>query len=199
MSSPAATNGDTAFVNFVTDCDAIVARNDDPLIIREQVAAQLTDFAKDWRMPDPVYRQLQPNAPYASYLLYLNPAQTLNVVMDIYLPEQAAVTHNHRTWGCFVCLEGAERERLYDVPPDLSAPPAETIVRANPAGIVRLADPERQAFHQVEPAGVTAISLHVYGADIGRLERDLWDTETKTYRSFRSGYANEILGLGPYY
>ena len=199
MSSPAVTNDDRAFIDFVADCQAIVAHDGDPLTTRDQVAARLADFAKDWRMPDHAYRQLQPDAPYASYLLFLNAAQTLNVVMDIYLPNQAAVTHNHRTWGCFVCLEGAERERLYDVPHDLSARPVETLVRDNPAGVVRSADPPRHAFHQVEPAGVTAISLHVYGADIGRLERDLWDTETRSYRPFRSGYANQTLGLGPYY
>ena len=119
MSSPAINSDDPAFITFVDDCLGIVAAHDDALTIRDAVVAHLTDFARGWHMPDPAYRQLQPNAPYASYLLFLNAAQTLNIVQDIYLPNQAAVTHNHRTWGCFVCLEGAERERLYDVPPDL--------------------------------------------------------------------------------
>ncbi len=188
-----------AFVNFVDECLGLVDARGAPERIRDAVATCLTDFATTWRMSDARYRQLQPEAPYASYLLFLNEAATFNIVLDIYLPDQAAVTHNHCTWGCFVCLEGAERERLYEVPPDLSAAPVETRIRDNPAGLVRTADPERHAFHRVEPAGQTAVSLHVYGADIGRIERDLWDLQSRSYQRFRSGYANEHLGLGPYY
>ena len=194
--SPAVAGGDTAFVEFAAACQRAVLAGGD---VQAAVAKLTGEFASRWRMPDPRYMQLQPDAAYASYLLYLSPQSDLSIVLDIFMAGQAAVTHNHLSWGVFTCLEGTELERHYDAPADLSAPPVEKGSRLRPPGVVTLAAPEINAFHQVECAeGDRSVSLHLYGSDIGRIERNQWDDAQGRYRTFVGGYSNEVLGLPVY-
>lgn len=194
--SPALSCGDQTFRDFAAACQAAVDAGGD---VQSEIARLTGDFAASWRMPDLRYMQLQPDADYASYLLYLSPASDLSIVLDIFMAGQAAVTHNHLSWGVFTCLEGTELERYYDAPADLSSAPVEKGSRLRPPGIVTLAAPEINAFHQVECAeGDRSVSLHLYGSDIGRIERHQWDGTEGRYRSFVGGYSNDALGLPVY-
>jgi predicted metal-dependent enzyme (double-stranded beta helix superfamily) len=195
--SPARTIGDAAFIEFARACQTAVDAGGD---VQAAVAALTAEFAPRWAMPDPRFMQLQPGAPYGSYLLYLAPEADLSIVLDVFMAGQAAVTHNHCCWGVFACLEGTESERLYDAPADLSAPPIETGARLRPPGVVTLAHPAPNAFHQVECAQGEArsVSLHLYGADIGAIRRQKWDVAAGAYADFRGGYSNPVLGLPVY-
>ena len=117
---PAIAAGDNAFIEFVAACEKLVQAPGGPIETRDAVAALTKDLASRWTMSDPNFRQLQPGAPYSSYQLYLNAAEDLSIVMDIFAPGQIAPIHNHCCWGVFVCLEGEELERRYTVPGDLS-------------------------------------------------------------------------------
>ena len=117
---PAITAGDSPFIEFVAACEKLVQAPSGPIETRDAVAALTKDLASRWTMSDPNFRQLQPGAPYSSYQLYLNAAEDLSIVMDIFAPGQIAPIHNHCCWGVFVCLEGEELERRYTVPGDLS-------------------------------------------------------------------------------
>ena len=194
--SPARDIGDAAFIAFARACVAALEGGGD---VQAAVAELTAGFAPTWSMPDPRFLQLQPDAPYGSYLLYLSPAADLSIVLDVFMAGQAAVVHNHCCWGVFTCLEGTERERLYDAPADLSAPPVETGARLRPPGVVTLAAPPANAFHQVEcAAGARSVSLHLYGADIGAIRRQKWDAAAGAYTDFRGGYSNPVLGLPVY-
>ena len=185
---PALTHNDTKFIDFVIACEQQVAGASDPIATRDVVAELAAGLARDWRMPAPAFRKLQPGAPYSSYQLYLNNPQTLSVILDIFAPGQVAPVHNHCCWGVFVCLEGQELERRYDVPPDLSAKPVESQVLDNGPGVVSVAGPQRNAFHQVECVGdVPAVSLHVSGANLKGLQRDRWDEDRASYVRFCRG------------
>jgi len=147
-----------------------------------------------WQMPDPRYCALQPDAPYGSWLLHLDRASGLSVVLDVFGPGQIAAIHNHRCWGAFVCVSGAERERSYAMRDGALVQSATRLMHAGDVAVVL---PPGDAFHQVECASAQAsVSLHVYGADIGRLERLRW--EDGRALAFRSGYSNDLTGLPPY-
>ncbi|MGZ0190490.1 MAG: hypothetical protein ACKVH0_21245, partial [Alphaproteobacteria bacterium] len=76
----------------------------------------------------------------------------------------------------------------YTVPDDLSGRPVETEVSRNTQGVISVAAPARNAFHQVECLGdVPATSLHIYGANIKSLERNRWDEDSGCFVSFQSG------------
>ena len=147
-----------------------------------------------WRMPDPRYRAMQPDAPYGSWLLHLDPLSRLSVVLDVFGPGQVAAIHNHRSCGAFACLCGAERERCFRVD---NGVPVECAARLMQAGDVAVVLPPGDDYHQVECASPRAsISLHVYGDDIGRIERQRWDGAR--FVAFRSEYSNDVTGLAPY-
>ena len=197
--SPASFAGDETFIQFCQEADSVVGgrhySEPPPGVLR------LTEqLASSWRMPDDRFMQVQPDAMYGSYLLYLNESGTLNVVLDVFLPGQAAVIHNHLCWCSFVCLSGDERERLYEVPEDLSGPPREIDDRICPPGQVRGLADARNLFHQVECASdEPTVSLHIYGNDIGSLTRDMWDADRGEFVKFSSGYSNEAVGVPEYY
>lgn len=185
---PAVAAGDTAFIEFVAACEKLVLAPSELIETRDAVATLTKDLASRWTLSDPSFRQLQPGAPYSSYQLYLNEAQDLSIVLDIFAPGQVAPIHNHCCWGVFVCLEGEELERRYAVSDDLSGRPVETEVVRNGPGEISVAAPARNAFHQVECLGdVPATSLHIYGANIKTLERNRWDEESGRFVSFQSG------------
>ncbi len=200
---PAATLEDEAFTTFARRCNGIVGQNLDEPETLEAIRELTEAFVSGWRIRDPRYLVCVPDSPYASYLLYVNEQATLSIVLDVFMPGQAAVIHNHRCWCAFVCLAGKERERLYEVAPGLAAAPEQIEERICPAGNVRLLVSERHLFHQVECASAKpAVSLHLYGADIGRLDRDLWDAEAGPrgeFVTFRSDYSNEVMGLPAYF
>lgn len=186
--APAVAAGDGAFIEFVAACEKVVKAQDGPIETRDAVAALTKNLAKKWTMSDPNFRQLQPGAPYSSYQLYINAAEDLSIVLDIFAPGQIAPIHNHCCWGVFVCLEGEELERRYTVSDDLSGRPIETEAVHNKPGEISVAAPARNAFHQVECLGdVPAISLHIYGADIKSIQRNRWDEDSGSFISFQSG------------
>ena len=194
-SSPAVIAGDKSFVNYARACTMAVELEDP----QARVADLTQAFVTHWRMPDQRFLQTQQDASYASYLLYLSEGADLCIVLDVFMAKQAAVAHNHLCWCVFSCLEGMEREYLFDVPDDLSAAPVEVMARLREPGQVTIAHAAPGAFHQVECAqGDMAISLHIYGADIGRLERQMWNKAEARYVPFRSDYSNSLLGLPPY-
>ena len=103
---PAIAAGDNEFIKFVAACEKLVQAPGGPIETRDAVAVLTKDLASRWMLPDPDFRQLQADAPYSSYQLYLNEAQDLSIVVDIFAPGQVAPIHNHCCWGVFVCLEG---------------------------------------------------------------------------------------------
>ena len=185
---PAVIARDSAFIEFVAACEKLVQAQMGPIETRDAVALLTKDLASRWTMSEPNFRQLQPDAPYSSYQLYLNAAEDLSIVLDIFAPGQIAPIHNHCCWGVFVCLEGEELERRYTVPDDLSGRPIETEAVRNSPGEISVAEPARNSFHQVECLGdLPATSLHIYGANIKSLERDRWDEDSGRFVSFKSG------------
>lgn len=185
---PAVTIGDQPFIQFVAKCEQLVRGPGSPIEVRDAVAELATDLAADWNMPHEDFRQLQPGAPYSSYQLYLNRKENLSIVLDIFAPGQVAPIHNHCTWGVFVCLEGEELERRYNVPVDLDGRPVESETFRNGPGVASVGAPERHAFHQVECLGdIPAISLHIYGANIKALDRNRWDEDSQSFVLFKSG------------
>lgn len=186
---------DPVFTKYVQSC-TLALSTPDP----QHVIASLTrKFVSLWKMPDSRFLRMRADAPYASYLLHLSPDLNLSIVLDIFGPGQAAVAHNHCCWCVFACLAGQEREQLFDVPADLVGPPVLISTHLRQPREVTIAGSSRLDFHQVECAGETAaISLHVYGADIGGIERLMWDESRQVYASFRGGYCNEVMGLPSY-
>ncbi|MET8681502.1 cysteine dioxygenase family protein [Streptomyces sp. NPDC004647] len=107
---------------------------------------------------------------YRQHLLHAERDGSFSVVALVWLPGQRTCVHDHVSWCVTGVHEGEESERRYRLVPDGPSArlvPTEDVV--NPLGAVCGFAPPGD-IHRVRNAGTsTAISIHVYGADIGRL------------------------------
>ncbi|GFE75469.1 cysteine dioxygenase [Novosphingobium sp. TCA1] len=130
---------------------------------------------------------------YQQYLLHCDSAERFSVVSFVWGPGQATPVHDHRVWGLVGVLRGAETVRNYRRRED------GTLLQAGAtgelrAGEVEAIDPQAGDIHRVANAFAdrVSISIHVYGANIGAVERATY-RDSGEERPFISGYANAVL------
>jgi len=150
-------------------------------LLRELVAHD------DWlpqqaALPDPQY--------YRQYLLYRDPAARFSVVSFVWGPGQSTPIHNHTVWGLIGLLRGAEISQDYRRSADGVLEMVGGPQRLE-TGVVTAVSPTLGDIHQVFNAYDDRISIgiHVYGADIGAVDRSVFTPEGAV-KPFRSGYAN---------
>ena len=128
---------------------------------------------------------------YQQYLLYCDPRQRFSVVSFVWGPGQETPIHNHTVWGLVGVLRGSEGQQSYELGPNgLIAGGTETMQ----AGAVEKVSPTVGDVHRVwnaEP-DKASISIHVYGADIGAVHRNVYLPDG-TSKQFVSGYSNRQL------
>ena len=140
----------------------------------------------DW-LPDQFAR---PSATsYSQYLLYCDPRERFSVVSFVWLPGQATPIHDHTVWGVIGQLRGEEtstpfsRETLEPGMPTVMCP-----------GEVCSFSPDEGDIHRVKNSGPDiAVSIHVYGGNIGRIKRSVFLQGDPVARPFISGYSSDVL------
>jgi len=136
----------------------------------------------------------QPNAArYQQYLLHCDSRERFSVVSFVWGPGQATPVHDHRVWGLVGVLRGAELNEAYTRDSAgrlLPAGPPERLI----AGSVTALSPQIGDVHRVANAerDRVSISIHVYGGNIGAVERATYDALGVPKR-FVSGYANRSV------
>lgn len=126
---------------------------------------------------------------YRQYLLHKDPQDRFSILSFVWGPGQATPIHDHGVWGVVGILRGLESNTDYrSGAPGTPMSAGETTLQ--PPGTVVLVDPSGGDVHRVANAhdGVS-ISIHVYGADIGTLERRVYDPATSRPSPFVSGYS----------
>jgi predicted metal-dependent enzyme (double-stranded beta helix superfamily) len=177
---------------FVTHFGGLLAREQDERLILEEGGALLEGLvAQDDWLPD-AYAQPD-QARYRQYLLHCDSRERFSVVSFVWGPGQATPIHDHRVWGLVGVLRGAETSEPFarDAGGALySAGPPELLA----AGQVEAVSPSVGDIHRVTNAHADAvsISIHVYGANIGSVERATYGLDG-TAKRFVSGYANSTL------
>lgn len=125
---------------------------------------------------------------YRQYLLYCDPLERFSVVSFVWMPGHRTPIHDHTVWGLVGVMRGAEMCEEY-------SPAIEKINthEAKPGEIDRVS-PSLGDIHVVSNAGSqTAVSIHVYGANIGAVKRHTYDAATGQPREFVSGYHNTAV------
>lgn len=125
---------------------------------------------------------------YRQYLLYLDPRERFSVVSFVWGPGQATPVHDHRTWGLVGVLRGAEFNESF-VRDEEGAIRPNGPARTLQPGDIEAVSPRFGDIHRVANAydHRVSISIHVYGADIGKVERATYDRNGQAKR-FVSGY-----------
>ena len=130
---------------------------------------------------------------YRQYLLHCDPHQRFSVVSFVWGPGQTTPIHDHTVWGLIGMLRGAETGQRFDVGGDGSLVPGATDLLEH--GDVDVVSPTLGDIHKVSNAHEdrTSISIHVYGANIGAVDRHVYDLDTGAQKSFISGYSNAAV------
>ncbi|AOI40621.1 cysteine dioxygenase [Burkholderia oklahomensis] len=188
-SSPAALRASVPLRAFVAAFERLVdTRPDEPRILREGAALLADLVARDDWLPA-AYARSDPER-YRQFLLHLDPAARFSVVSFVWGPGQTTPIHDHTVWGLIGMLRGAEYSQPYALAPDDGRPlPTGDAVRLEP-GRVEAVSPAIGDIHRVSNAFAdrVSISIHVYGADIGAVERSVY-RDDGARKPFVSGYS----------
>ncbi|QWD60719.1 hypothetical protein [Polynucleobacter sp. MWH-UH35A] len=130
---------------------------------------------------------------YQQYLLYADPLDRFSVVSFVWGPGQKTPLHNHTVWGMIGQLRGKETGTPYYRQADGSFKAGKACISL--PGHVDTVSPDTHDIHVVENSlpNQTSISIHVYGGNIGRIHRSVFDPVTGAEKSFVSGYANTVV------
>ncbi len=131
---------------------------------------------------------------YRQYLLHCDPLQRFSVVSFVWGPGQQTPIHDHRVWGAIGMLRGREQATSYSRDPAEGAL-IEGATHELLPGDIDLVSPRIGDIHRVRNAlpARPSISIHVYGANIGAVERRVYDPETGAAAPFVSGYSNRTV------
>src|SRR5690606_5743514 len=130
---------------------------------------------------------------YRQYLLYGDPQDRFSLVSFVWGPGQATPVHDHTVWGVIGMLRGAEVDQPYRLTPSGLEPVGpEKVLRP---GQVACVSPTIGDIHRVSNAydDQVSISIHLYGGNIGRIRRSVYDAHTGQRKEFVSGYSNDML------
>lgn len=125
---------------------------------------------------------------YRQYLLYCDPLERFSVVSFVWMPGHRTPIHDHTVWGLVGVMRGAELCEEFS--------PAIKKMNTHEVkpGEVDRVSPRIGDIHVVSNAGPeTAVSIHVYGANIGAVRRHRFDPATGAASEFISGYHNAAV------
>ncbi len=157
--------------------------------ILAQASALMADLVSvdDWlpdelAVPHPEY--------YRQYLLYGDPLDRFSLVSFVWGPGQKTPVHDHTVWGVIAMLRGSEVDQPYEVTEQGAQPAGKA--RILKPGQVACVSPEIGDVHRVSNAldDQVSISIHLYGGNIGRIRRSVFDIESGASKPFVSGYSN---------
>jgi len=125
---------------------------------------------------------------YRQYLLYCDPLERFSVVSFVWMPGHRTPIHDHTVWGLVGVMRGAE------LCEEFSSSIRKINSHESKPGEVDRVSPTIGDIHVVSNAGTeTAVSIHVYGANIGAVRRHTFDPATGKPREFISGYHNTTV------
>ena len=178
--------------DFVTKlCRAIGGNPTEEKILREtkNFMADLVSV-DDW-LPDR-YAIANPDY-YQQYLLYCDGLKRFSIVSFVWGPGQKTPIHDHTVWGVIGMLCGQEVSQRYSYGDndELLLGQQDTLL----PGDVEMVSPTVGDIHEVSNGlnDQDSISIHVYGANIGEVNRHVYAFPSGEKKPFVSGYANSEL------
>lgn len=177
---------------FVVRATRLVERRLHEHALLELLRPELQKLLRhDGWLPDP-YASSDPGH-YQQYLLHADPLERLSVVSLAKGPGHKSPIHNHRVWGLIGVLRGAQTATIYRRTSDWSLKPRRS--ERLESGAVLAVSPLIGDIVSIANAhdDRVAVSIHVYGGNIGAIERSAFDAATGAESLFISGYSNPAV------
>jgi predicted metal-dependent enzyme (double-stranded beta helix superfamily) len=184
--------GLSRLTTFVADVARIVESGAQESQVLDLLGPRLKELVSedDW-LPDAY--AVTDGRDYRQFLLYADPLDRFSIVSFVWGPGQGTPIHDHRVWGLVGVLRGEEISVSYERQADGSlraGKPARL-----PKGEIAAVSPGIGDIHAIANGlpDVSSISIHVYGGNIGRIRRSVFDAQTGAAHEFVSGYSNEAV------
>lgn len=134
------------------------------------------------------------SAHHQEYLLYCDPFERFSVLSFAMGPGQRTPIHDHRVWCLIGVLRGTERFDEYRHE-GAGFPLQKTGEHLGHAGDIDAVSPTVGDIHVMANAlrDQAAVSIHVFGGNIGAIERRAYSLSTGEAHAFTSGYANSVV------
>ncbi|SDG07013.1 Predicted metal-dependent enzyme of the double-stranded beta helix superfamily [Lentzea fradiae] len=140
-------------------------RGGDDETVAARVSRTLAGHLTDPFLLSAAQREPDPDA-YRQHVLHVEPDGSFSVVALIWLPGQETCIHDHVSWCVVGTYVGEEEETTYRVQDDRLVP---LRVNKTPEGVASYLVPPGDIHKVCNNSDSLAISIHVYGADIGVL------------------------------
>jgi predicted metal-dependent enzyme (double-stranded beta helix superfamily) len=178
---------------FVRDLSALIDRGADETTIFDEGRALLAGLiAQDGWLPRALLEPDPDN--YRIHRLHVDPAARFSVSAMVWGPGQGTPIHDHTVWGMVGVLRGRERCEEFGPLLEPGGPLVAGEVHELLPGDIDLVSPRIGDIHRVSnalPDGAS-VSIHVYGGDIGSIERSRYDDAGRA-TPFVSPYASCLL------
>ncbi|WP_027015435.1 cysteine dioxygenase family protein [Comamonas composti] len=185
-------NSPACFDHFVREFTRVVdeATGDEAQVLAKGGALLADLVSKDEWLPEQ-YAQPHPQY-YQQYLLHADPDNRFSVVSFVWGPGQKTPVHNHTVWALIGMLRGGERAENFALG-EPGQPMRALGVDVLSPGMVESLSPTTGDIHRVSNLyeDQVSISIHVYGGNIGRISRHVFDAQSSALKPFISGYSNE--------
>lgn len=175
---------------FIDAVDGLVRTTDDEHEITRRVAEQLSALlAGGYRLPPEA--TTASSVRHVTHPLYLAPDDAWCLVSVVWAVGQRTDVHSHETWGVAGIYAGVEHEYRYlkptvDAPSGPLTPAGETQWVPGQVTVCCTTDDD---VHAVAAVGTEpTVGIHVYGGNIGTINRRVYDPTTGEARWFVSGW-----------
>lgn len=176
--------------HFVTQMTQLVDQSQEESFLRPKAKILLKELisSDSWlpefcTVPHPQY--------YQQFLLHADPLERFSVVSFVWGPGQATPIHDHMVWGLIGMLRGSEKGQRFERGQDGTLQPIGQEETLMPGDIDEVS-PTIGDIHLVKNAFAdkTSISIHVYGGNIGGVQRHVYDPTSGVIKNFVSGYSS---------
>ncbi|RTE07856.1 cysteine dioxygenase [Paenibacillus whitsoniae] len=180
---------------------AVLAASDDYRTIIEGVRPHLRKLLAEEGLLPAELAEPHPDK-YAQYLLYKPENEAFSVVAFVWGAGQVAPVHDHLIWGLVGVYRGAVVEKRYRrVDLGEAAEPRYEIrevgeVTARQGDISFVYPPDHDIHGVANPFGEPAITVHIYGTDIGKQPRHIHDVASGSARDVVTKHLNEVAIYG---
>jgi len=181
-----------AMKTFIKELEQIVSQGGTEIEVTAKVAARLEPILTE---PDllPSAQMMMKERGYAMYPVHVADDGTFSIAAMVLDTGQVTPIHDHGTWGVIGIYKGAEHEERFlreeNVP--LDQPASVQILPSNDvsAGKVHICCTSDKDIHRVScGTNEPCVGIHVYGADIGTMQRRSYQLETGIAKAFVSGW-----------
>jgi predicted metal-dependent enzyme (double-stranded beta helix superfamily) len=185
------------FKQLEADIDTILKQTSHFRGIIEEVRPFLQKLLTNENLLPVEYQKPLPNK-YAQYLLYKPDNESFSVIAFVWGPGQVAPVHDHLVWGLVGLYQGSVIEKRYRrVEHGEAAEPKYSIheiseITANKGDISFVYPPDHDIHSVSNPFEDIAITIHIYGTDIGKQERHIHDVSTGNSRDVITKHDNLV-------